>query len=181
MKAILVLMSMVTIASPAWAADPAHDFDFEIGTWQTHLKRLQHPLSGSSSWVEYDGTTAVRKIWDGKANLVELNVDGPAGHIEALSLRLYDPQAQQWSLNFANSAGGGFGTPCVGAFSSGSGTFYDQETLNGRPILVRFVITPEPPDKVRFEQAFSNDGGKSWEVNWLATDMRMSAGEKPPR
>jgi hypothetical protein len=179
MKAFRLFMSMLVLATPAWAVDPphdaAHDFDFELGTWKTHLKRLQHPLTGSTSWVEYDGTTTVRPVWGGTANLVELEVDGPAGHIQALSLRLYDPQSQQWSLNFANSAGGGFGTPTVGTFSGGSGIFYDQETLNGRAILVRFVITPEAPDKARFEQAFSADGGKSWEVNWLASDMRVAA------
>src|SRR5580704_1761743 len=76
-----------------------YDFDFEIGTWKTHLTRLQHPLTGSTTWVDYDGTSIVRKIWNGRANLVELKVDGPAGHIEGLSLRLYNPEAHQWSLN----------------------------------------------------------------------------------
>ena len=86
--------------------DGQHDFDFEIGPWKTHLSRLQHPLTGSHAWVEYEGTTVVRKIWNGRANLVELEVTGPAGHIEGLSLRLYNPTARQWSLNFASSSGG---------------------------------------------------------------------------
>ncbi|HEV8167917.1 MAG TPA: hypothetical protein VGP59_01190, partial [Pyrinomonadaceae bacterium] len=68
-----------------------HDFDWEIGTWKTHLRRLQKPLSGSTTWVEYEGTTVVRKVFDGRANLVELKADGPAGHFEGLSLRLYNP------------------------------------------------------------------------------------------
>src|SRR6266540_1402062 len=88
-------------ATPAAAdtrPDGQHDFDFEIGTWKTSLERLQHPLSGSTTWVEYEGTTIVRAVWDGRANLVELVVDGPAGHIEGLSLRLYDPGARKWSL-----------------------------------------------------------------------------------
>src|SRR5438874_11053350 len=84
-------------------SDGQHDFDFEIGTWKTHLRRLQHPLIGSKTWVEYEGTTVVRKVWNGRANLVELEVDGPAGHIEGLSLRLYNPESHQWSLNFSNS------------------------------------------------------------------------------
>src|SRR5262245_49639066 len=88
------------------ARDGQHDFDFEIGTWKTHVRRLQQPLTGSSTWVEYEGTSVVRRIWDGRANLVELEVDGPAGHIEGLSLRLYDPAARQWSLNFSNSRSG---------------------------------------------------------------------------
>src|ERR1700738_2926959 len=72
--------------------DGQHDFDFEIGTWKTHLRRLQHPLTGSTTWVEYDGTSVVRKVWNGRANLVELKVDGPTGQIEGLSLRLYNPK-----------------------------------------------------------------------------------------
>src|SRR5436190_13847443 len=153
--------------------DSQHDFDFEIGTWKTHLKRRLRPLTGSTTWVEYDGTTVVRKVWNGRANLVELEVDGPAGHIEALSLRLYNPASHQWSLNFANSAGGTMGVPTIGEFKNGRGEFYDQETLNGRAILVRFVIHDITPDSCRFEQAFSDDGGQTWEVNWIATDTRI--------
>jgi len=152
--------------------DGQHDFDFEIGTWKTHLRRLVHPLSGSTSWVEYEGTTVVRRVWDGRANLVELEVDGPAGHIEALSLRLYNPETRQWSLNFSNSAGGTMGVPSVGQFENGRGEFFNRETLNGKAILVRFVISNITPASCHFEQAFSDDDGKSWEVNWIATDTR---------
>jgi hypothetical protein len=153
--------------------DGQHDFDFEIGTWKTHLSRRLHPLTGSTTWVVYDGTTVVRKVWDGRANLVELEVDGPAGHIEALSLRLYNPQSHQWSLNFAGSGAGSLSQPTIGEFSNSRGEFFDQETLNGRAILVRFVISDITPDSCHFEQAFSDDGGKTWEVNWIATDTRV--------
>jgi len=153
--------------------DGQRDFDFEIGTWKTHLKRLQHPLTGSKTWVEYDGTTVVRKIWDGRANLVELVADGPAGHFEGLSLRLYNPQSRQWSLNFSSSKSGTLSQPTIGEFKDGRGEFYNQETLNDRAILVRFVISDITPNSCRFEQAFSDDGGKTWEVNWIATDTRV--------
>src|SRR5260370_42066440 len=83
-----------------------HDFDFAIGTWKTHLSRLDHPLTGSKTWIEYEGTSVVRKVWDGRANLLELEADGQAGHLEAMSLRLYNPESHQWSLNFSNSSGG---------------------------------------------------------------------------
>lgn len=155
--------------------DGAHDFDFEIGTWKTHLKRLLHPLTGSKSWVEYDGTTVVRKVWDGRANLVELVADGPAGHFQGLNLRLYNPDAHQWSLNFANAAGGTFTQPTIGEFRNGRGEFYDQETFNGRAILVRFVITQLSAGSCHFEQAFSDDGGKTWEINWIADDTRVAS------
>jgi hypothetical protein len=154
--------------------DPQRAFDFEIGTWKTHLKRLVRPLSGSTTWVEYEGTTVVRKVWDGRANLVELNVEGPAGRIEALSLRLYNPQTRQWSLNFASAGSGEMSMPpAIGGFSNGKGEFFNPETLNGKPILVRFVISGITPTSCHFEQAFSADGGKTWEVNWIATDTRV--------
>ena len=155
--------------------DGRHDFDFEFGTWRTHLWRLQQPLSGSNTWVEYEGTTDVRKVWNGRANLVELEVDGPAGHIEGLNLRLYNPQSHQWSLNFASSSGGALGQPTIGEFKNGRGEFFDQELFNGRAILVRFVISDIKPDSCRFEQSFSEDGGKTWEVNWIAIDQRVRA------
>jgi hypothetical protein len=148
------------------------DFDFEIGTWKTHLRRLLHPLTGSTTWVEYDGMTVVRSIWNGRANLVELVVDGPAGRIEALSLRLYNAKSRQWSLNFASSGSGSLGQAAIGEFKNGRGEFFNQETLNGRAILVRFVIFDVTPTSCRFEQSFSDDGGKTWEVNWIATDTR---------
>ena len=153
--------------------DGQHDFDFEIGTWKTHLSRIVHPLSGSRTWVQLDGTSVVRKIWDGRANLVELEVDGPAGHVEGLSLRLYNPEAHQWSLYFSNSRQGTIGVPATGEFADGRGEFYDQETFNGRMILVRNVWSNITPDSCRFEQSFSDDGGKTWEVNWIAVDTRI--------
>src|SRR6187200_3716348 len=103
MKYLLLLLLIGLCSFPVVAQrDGQHDFDFEIGTWKTHLRRLQRPLSGSTTWLEYDGTSVVSKVLDGRANLVELKVEGPAGRLEGLSLRLYNPQSRQWSLNFAN-------------------------------------------------------------------------------
>jgi hypothetical protein len=175
---LAVLFAALTAASPVSAQCPGHDgsrdFDFEIGRWNTELQRLRHPLSGQTEWERYTGTTIVSKVWGGNANLVELEVDGPRGHLEALSLRLYDPQARQWSLNFSNSQ---IGTlvppPATGGFCRGRGEFYNADTMNGRPILVRFVISDITPRSVHFEQSFSADGGRSWEANWIATDTKL--------
>ena len=131
------------------------------------------PLSGSTTWVEYEGTSDVQKVWGGKANLLVLVAEGPAGRIEALSLRLYNPESHQWSLNFSNVNGGVMAIPTVGEFKNGRGEFYNQETFNGRSIFVRFVISDITVNSCRFEQAFSDDGGKTWEVNWIATDTRV--------
>ena len=103
---------------------------------------------------------------------MELDVSGSAGNIKALSLRLYNPESRQWSLNFANINGGVMATPTIGEFKNGRGEFYNQEILNGRAIFVRFVISDITPNSCHFEQAFSDDGGKTWEVNWIATDTR---------
>jgi hypothetical protein len=162
--------------TPSQSSEPRdgqHDFDFEIGRWKTHLLRLVRPLTGSTTWVEYEGTSNVSKVLDGRANLVELKVAGPAGRIEGLSLRLYNPQSHQWSLNFANINDGNLTPPTIGEFRDGRGDFYNQDTLNGRSILVRFVISDITANSCRFEQSFSPDGGKTWEVNWIAVDTRV--------
>jgi len=169
-------------ATPAFpdvlpTGDGSRDFDFHIGTWKTHLKRLVRPLTGSTIWVEMDGTTMVRPVWGGRANLVELDADGPGGHFRGLSLRLYNPETRTWSLNFASSSDGTLTTPAVGQFKNGRGEFFNKETFNGRLILVRFVISDVTPTSIRFEQAFSEDDGKTWETNWVATDTRV--GEAP--
>ncbi|MEO7323989.1 MAG: hypothetical protein ABIW82_04095 [Dokdonella sp.] len=163
-----------SIIQPAAATrDGQHDFDFEVGSWKTKIERLAHPLTRSTTWIKYEGTTDVRKVWNGRAILLELEADGPTGHFEGLSLRLYNPESHQWSLNFSNSSTGTLGVPTIGEFRNGRGEFFDQETLDGRAIFVRFVISDITADSVRFEQAFSDDGGKTWEVNWIATDTRI--------
>ena len=152
--------------------DGQHDFDFEFGSWTTELSRLVSPLSGSTEWAEYRGTSEVRPLWGGAANVVELDVEGPAGRIQAMSLRLYDPTSRQWSLHSASVRGGGISPPAVGRFRDGRGEFVSEETFDGRPIRVRFVVSDITPTSCRFEQAFSEDGGSSWELNWVAVDTR---------
>jgi hypothetical protein len=147
--------------------DGQRDFDFDLGNWKTHSSRLLHPLTGSTTWVDMDGVTVVKKIWGGRANLAEFRADGPAGHLELISLRLYDPAARQWSLNFATPNVGTVGVPSVGEFMNGRGDFYDQEPINGRSVLVRFSIWGITANTAQSEQAFSDDGGKTWEINWV--------------
>lgn len=148
--------------------DGSHDFDFEFGDWTVQLSRLVKPLTGSTTWVEYEGTSVVRKVWDGRANLGELEVAGPAGKVQGLSLRLYNPDTRQWHISWASSRDGAIGPPMVGGFKDRTGEFYNQEFLNGRSIYVRFVFSDITPASFRLEQAFSADGGKSWEANWIA-------------
>ena len=159
---------------PAATDNGQRDFDWEIGTWKTELRRLAKPLSGSREWVEYSGTSVVRKVLDGRANLVELRVQGPAGTIEGASLRLFNPQAGQWSLHYASARNGALTRPVHGRFRDGRGEFYGEEDLDGKAILVRFVISEITADSARFEQAYSEDGGRNWETNWIAVDTRIA-------
>jgi len=154
--------------------DGQHDFDFEFGAWKIHLSRLLQPLTGSTTWVEYEGTSVVRPVWNGRANLGELDVAGPAGQIKGLSLRLYNPQFRQWSISWANSSNGTLDPPMIGEFKNGRGEFFNQELLNGRAIYVRFIFSDITPNSFRLEQAFSDDGGKTWEANWIARFTRVS-------
>jgi hypothetical protein len=150
------------------------DFDFEFGSWTTKVRVLRNPLTGEPpEWANYAGSSVIRPLLAGRANFVELTVAGTAGKIEGGSLRLYNPQSQQWSLNFANLRHGRLTTPVYGSFDAGKrGLFYGQDLLDGRAILVRFMITQISTNEVHFEQAYSADGGITWEPNWIAVDTR---------
>jgi hypothetical protein len=159
---------------PATQRDGQRDFDFELGTWNIHLKRLVNPLMHSSQWIEFDGTSVTRKVWDGRSQLEEFETDGPAGHIEGLTLRLYNPKTGQWSLYWANSKDGAMGgPPNVGVFSDGVGNFYCQDTYKGKIIFVKYEWSKITPTSAHFEQSYSEDGGKTWEVNWITDQTRV--------
>jgi hypothetical protein len=159
--------------TPKIDANPQqHGFDWQLGAWDIHMSRLLHPLTGSKSWTPLDGSVVVRPLWGGRANLAEIETQGPSGHLEFMALRLYNPQSQQWNLQFAHSDEGVLSAPMIGAFKDGRGVFYDQEQYADRTILVRFSFLSLNADSSRDEQAFSADGGKTWEVNWINTQKR---------
>ena len=158
--------------------DGQHDFDFLVGSWKFHLKRLVRRLAGSNEWVEFDGTTVCRKVLDGRVEVEEMNVYSADKHthIQGLALRLYNPESRQWSIYRANAADGVLEpNPMVGQFSNGRGEFYNQQIYEGRAIYARFVWSNVTTNSPHFEQAFSADGGKTWETNWITDQTR----EKP--
>ena len=159
--------------APSAARDGQRDFDFELGSWKIHLKRRLHPLTGSNTWVEFDGTSVTRKVWDGRSQIEEFETEGAGGHIEGLTLRTYNPQTHQWSLYWANSKDGTVVPPQVGQFKDGRGEFYGQDTLNGKLIYIRFIWSNTNTPVPHFEQSFSDDGGKTWEVNWITDQTRV--------
>jgi len=191
-RALLVMCSLVVLLQPlpglgqnsdaakagsqpsSTERDGQHDFDFELGSWKIHLKRLVHPLTGSTTWVEFDGTSVTRKIWDGRAQVEQFETDSSAGgHIEGLTLRLYHPQSHQWRLYWANSKVGILDPPQIGEFRNGLGEFYAQDAINGKTILIRFIWSNTNTSTPHFEQSFSDDGGKTWEVNWITDQVRV--------
>jgi hypothetical protein len=159
--------------------DGQHDFDFLVGTWKFHLKRLKRRLAGSTEWVELDGTTVCRKILDGRGEVEEVNVESAdkQTHIQGLALRLYNPESRQWSIYWANGADGVLEqNPMVGQFdNNGRGEFYNQQVYEGRAIYARFIWSGVTTSSPHFEQAFSADGGKTWETNWVTDQTK----EKP--
>jgi hypothetical protein len=155
--------------------DGQHDFDFHFGSWKTHIRTLTHPLSGSTTWVELNGTVVVHKVWDGRANLEELEAGNATTHFKGLTLFLYNPEAHQWNQTFSNIENGTLNLPpLIGEFKDGRGELFAQDTLNGRTILVRFVWSDITPNSHHVEQAFSDDGGKTWETNFVA-DLTRTA------
>lgn len=172
-RALLALLFLPWLCVSAFAqsADGARDFDWEIGAWDTHV-RVRAPLSEEGVWAEFRGTSIVRAFSDGRANLVELDVASGERRIEGVSLRLYNPQTRQWSLNFASMRDGLLTSPVYGAFENGRGVYYGQDSLDGRMVLVRFVISDITVNSARFVQSYSADGGETWIDNWVAVDTR---------
>ncbi|HEX4159080.1 MAG TPA: hypothetical protein VHY79_11440 [Rhizomicrobium sp.] len=177
MKSILTSVLALLAAVPAQATattfvpaaqrDGSHDFDSEFGDWTIHTRRLLHPLSGANDWVTYDGTKKVTPVRGGKGNIAEVKEDGSAGHLDFIALRLYDPDARQWSLNFMSAGNGTFGAPAYGELRDGGIAFIGPDTFHGRNILVRFITRTADPDNASSEQYYSDDGGRTWELNWV--------------
>ena len=158
----------------AVALDSSHDFDFLFGHWKILNRRLRHPLTGSSSWYEFEATSTEAPILGGLGNLEQYQApDAPNGPIEAVAVRLYDKKTAQWSIYWSTAGNGTFAVPTVGKFESGIGTFFDHEDYDGQPIAVRFTWTPQGPSHCRWEQAFSRDHGATWEPNWIMEFSRL--------
>jgi hypothetical protein len=153
--------------------DGRHDFDFNIGVWKTHIRRVLNPFVSSTESVELNGTVTVRKIWDGRAQLEEIEADGPNGHWEGLTLFLYSPEAHQWSQTFVNSATGSYSGGLVGEFKDGRGELFASDRFNGRSVLVRGTWSAIAADTHHFEEAYSDDGGKTWLPVFVANLTRM--------
>jgi hypothetical protein len=150
--------------------DGSHDFDFLIGDWKAHVRRLPDRLNNSNKWDQYDGISNHHKLLDSNANFEQFEVTSPDKklHIKAQTLRMYNPTTRQWSIYLVDLDNGTLDVPpVVGSFNGKRGEFFHQEQLKGRTILVRYVWLDLSPKSSRMEQSYSPDGGKTWEVNWI--------------
>jgi hypothetical protein len=153
--------------------DGRNDFDFFIGRWKAHSRRLRERLRNSNDWEEMEGLAIIRKVLGGIGNIDEITIDRENRRLEGLTLRLYNPESRQWSLYWASGTDGILQPPLMGSFTDGRGEFYSQESFEGRSIFCRFVCSDITETSCRWEQAFSADGGKSWETNWIAVLTRL--------
>lgn len=154
--------------------DGQHDFDFNFGKWRTHIQSLQRSPKGQATWIKMEGTVTVRKVWNGRASLEEIEADGPKGHFEGTTLFLYNPQSHQWSQTFADSATGTLETPTIGEFKDGRGELFSHVRQDGKTVLVRDTWSDIAPNSHKFEEAASDNGGKTWRPHFIANLERIN-------
>jgi len=161
-------------ASDATLSGP-HDFDFLVGHWQVHHRRLKERLADSHEWIEFEGTSTTQKVMGGQALTDDNVLDLPAGAYRAVGLRAFDAQTGSWSIWWLDGRmpQGPLDPPVRGRFRDGTGTFFADDTFNGRPIRVRFQWSRITATSCRWEQAFSPDGGATWETNWEMEFRRL--------
>ena len=153
--------------------DGRNDFDFLIGTWKVHHRALKKRLKGSTDWHEFDGDTVSKKILNGLGNMDENIIHRETGPVHAITLRLFDPKSKEWSIYWSTDLTGTLDVPMIGGFKDGRGEFYSQEVFEGHHIYNRFIWSKITQTSCQWEQAFSSDGGKTWETNWIMEFERL--------
>jgi hypothetical protein len=158
--------------------DGRHDFDFLFhGRWRIHNQHLARRLQQCTEWQEFEAWQEVRPVLGGIANVDRLVAVFPDGRpLEGMTLRIFNPRTRLWSLYWVDDRGCELQPPVVGRFENGRGTFHGADELDGKPIRIVFHWTDITPTSARWEQAFSPDGGKTWETNWRMTMTRESQG-----
>ncbi|MCW3846568.1 DUF1579 domain-containing protein [Sphingomonas sp. LB-2] len=154
-------------------SDHCPDFDFQQGSWRVRHRRLRARLAGCTDWDEFDGTCEQRPVLGGNGNIEDNLLHLPGGSYRAVALRAFDPASRRWAIWWLDDrAPHALEIPVTGGFEGGVGTFLADDVLDGRPIRIRLLWLATDTDTPRWEQAFSADGGQSWETNWTMDFMR---------
>jgi hypothetical protein len=162
--------------SPMDSATPGvHDFDFLVGHWQVHHRKLKERLANNHEWVEFEGTLYSQPLMGSYSNVDDLVLEVPGAPYRGVALRSFDAKTRQWSIWWLDSRTplGPLDPPMRGRFENGVGTFYADDTFNGRPVRIRFVWSKITPTSCHWEQAYSPDAGKIWETNWVQDIIRV--------
>ena len=153
-----------------------HGFDFQSGSWHATLSRLMKRLQGAHAWRDYEGTMVERRLWNGRANVGVLEVRSGKECFESILLRTFNPQTREWHDYGVDTATGSVMLPpVVGRFTDRGGELYERDSLNGRPIVVRYTFDQITKESNRFVQAFSADGGATWETNAIVHFTRVAS------
>ena len=155
---------------PSVAAPVSHDFDFWFGRWHVDNERLVARLQDCLEWERFEAVSFAWPILGGLGNMDDFVAPEWKPGYTGMTLRLFNPATRQWSIYWMDSISGRLEPPVVGTFKNGVGTFFGTDTLRGQPIEVRFIWSEITATSARWEQAFSPDGGRTWETNWV---MRM--------
>jgi hypothetical protein len=178
MKFTAALIAASLIAAPALAGstitgeksvmqDHAHDFDFLIGRWKVHHRRLAKRLTGNHDWVEFEGTSQLWMTMNGHGTVDDNYIGLPSGDYRAMGIRSYDPATQTWAIWWIDARNPhDLEPPVKGNFQNGVGNFEGEDTFAGKRIKVRYIWSRITPTSAHWEQAFSPDDGKTWETNW---------------
>lgn len=150
------------------------DFDFQVGKWRVRHRKLKGRLVGSTEWTEFEGTCTGWTVMDGQGSVEDQYIDDPTGAYRASAFRRCDPVTREWSIWWFDGRSPSLDPPVVGRFGNGVGEFHAEDVLDARPIRVRFLWSEITSDGARWEQAFSADGGQTWETNWIMTFERIA-------
>ena len=173
---LLAAFSGLAAAAAVAAGNAPHDFDSFLGQWQVRHRRLKRRLVGSNEWQEYDGTSHWQSILGGIANFNDSVVHRSGSTYRSMGLRAFDAKTNvwtDWSLDGRDPTK--ISLDGVGGFANGIGTFFADDTFEGKPIRVRGTFTPLTPSSMQWEQAFSPDGGRTWETNYIMHSTRVDA------
>jgi hypothetical protein len=151
-----------------------NDFDFWIGKWRIHNRKLKTRLNNCNEWIEFEARNEAFKILNGFGNFDQFRSAFDVVPFEGITLRLFNPKTRLWSLYWADSNSVTLDVPQVGSFNGNVGKFYGRDVFEGKPIIVLFLWDKTNPDCPTWSQAFSPDDGETWEWNWYMKFSRES-------
>lgn len=150
------------------ADDHRRDFEWLAGGWNVRHRRLETRLANDTRWEEFNGTCECWLTMNGHGTCDDNVLELPSGRYRAMGIRAFDPSTGKWAIWWLDERyPDRIEPPVYGSFANGVGRFEGDDVFNGQPIRVYFQWSEITATTARWEQAFSTDGGATWEVNWV--------------